>query len=200
MFLKSRSTARVATICVIVACLLKSIDGFWLGQELQCHFHDSINITDGEPFPNKSIIHNGIEFPKGHYAMVNHILNGSRKVRVNPHTRGCPCLKKPCVRLCCPFGSYVSSMEFKKDVVCSENEAAKNVQVRITDDKSNQSSIIDLNQHFGHVNRICNAHYMLDDYTINKVNDFDGKETIVYGRKLNITFFGTKFINTISRP
>lgn len=199
MFLKSGSTAQVARICVIVVCLLKSIDGFLLGQKLQCHFQDSINITDGKHFPNKSIIHNGIEFPKDHYAMVNHILNGSKSVRVNPHARGCPCLEKPCVRLCCPFGSYVSSMEFEKEVVCSENEAAKKVQVRITDDH-NQSSIINLNQHFGHVNRICNTHYMLDNHTINNVNDFDGESTTVYCQNLNIKFVWAKFKTTLSRP
>lgn len=152
----------------IVMIILKSIRAFLIGEMLPCHFLDSIDITDGTLQPDNSVLFNGIEFPKGHYATVNHISEGKERVFEEPHMRGCPCFDRPCLRLCCPYGQFVESMEYEEETICREDKLAKNFQAHVTNEQ-NRSDIISLHQHFGFVHRICKTHYMLDNYTITNV-------------------------------
>ncbi|CAO1416062.1 unnamed protein product [Diamesa tonsa] len=67
-----------------------------------CNYIDTVNITSGHKDNDGNIIFNGTTFPKEMYAQYNYeIVNYVERKSVNPHTRGCLCLIKPCIRLCC---------------------------------------------------------------------------------------------------
>lgn len=151
----------------IIMIILKSIRASLIGEKVPCHLLDSINITDGTLQPDNSVLFNGIKFPKGHYATVKHIVEGKERF-VEPHMRGCPCFDIPCLRLCCPYGQFVESMEYGKETVCREDKLAKNFKAHVTNEQ-NRSETISLHQHFGFVHKICKTHSMLDNYTITNV-------------------------------
>lgn len=67
-----------------------------------CDYIDTVNITSGQMDENGNIKFNGTIFPKETYAQYNYeIVNYAERKSVNQHTRGCICLIKPCIRLCC---------------------------------------------------------------------------------------------------
>ena len=73
---------------------------------LPCHFHESVNITDGFEHENGSISHNGHLFHIGSYWYSDQVyLHDSTIETVEEHLRGCVCgleTSKPCVPFCCP--------------------------------------------------------------------------------------------------
>lgn len=134
--------------------------------ELPCQFNDSINITAGIIHPNNSITFDGTEFKIGHYAQINYTQNGDKRTTVDPYTRGCRCTNKSCVRLCCPYASFMETNANSNTITCRTDEAAKNLIINLSD-TDNQTLVVDEN--FGHVEQICEHRYYEDDYTINEV-------------------------------
>lgn len=83
-----------------------------------CNFLNTINITSGHMDQNGNFHHKGVVFKKGMFAEYNYIVeNLTELVKVEPHTRGCLCDIKPCIRLCCVGGSPNSSACVKTDTL-----------------------------------------------------------------------------------
>lgn len=144
-------------------------EAFLIDRQLPCDFVDSIDISTGIPYTNKSIIFNGMIFPEDQYAKVNYVLkNGTKPIIVEPYVRGCPCNIRPCVRLCCPFGTFVKIMTSDGKFECSEHDSAWSFGVDVID-KNNQTEIFE--QHFGFVDRICKLHFYADVFKITNVNN-----------------------------
>lgn len=143
-------------------------------QELPCNFLDSIDISNGIMQANNSIIYSGIEYQVKNYGKIDYILNGDQKpITVKPYFRGCPCQIKSCIRLCCPYGSFVDTIEFIKDqqqqnINCRNHSAARNIMAEIWHE-SNRSKTLNLDEHFTYVNRICKTHYFADEFNITEV-------------------------------
>lgn len=78
-----------------------------------CLFHDTVNITSGTMFWNKSIEFEGVMYPPELYSYYNFSYNNNIPYNVAKHTRGCVCLIKNCISLCCARGeSFFSSTGF----------------------------------------------------------------------------------------
>lgn len=75
-----------------------------------CNFFESVNITSGIKHSDGKIEFNGILYSQEFYGDFNYkFINRTYKISVKTHTRGCICLLKKCVQMCCPEGqSYVS--------------------------------------------------------------------------------------------
>lgn len=68
----------------------------------KCDFAQTINITDGlKDSRTNNIIFNNISFTPENYEDYNYIIENSTEIKVEPHTRGCICNIKTCVRICC---------------------------------------------------------------------------------------------------
>lgn len=150
---------------IIVAILLLSIS--WNSRlsvcsELPCDFFDSVNITNGVLHPNKSITVDGIVFAEGQYATLDYIfVNGTDQLNVKPYIRGCVCNQKPCVRLCCRYGSIVKTKYGRQR--CQPNEAARNLEGDIYD-QNITTKHVKFDQHFTFVDQIpCKHFYFADD-------------------------------------
>lgn len=146
-----------------------------IGHELPCEFADSINITGGTTLPNGSVLFDGIKYSKKNFDTFYSTLNRTKLIAVNAHLRGCPCNIKPCLRLCCPLGSFVNSVELKRGTIlqkipCYRHEAAKNYQSEIFDQNTNQSEIQILDKHFSYVTLLTSRKfYKLKNYQITNV-------------------------------
>lgn len=162
MLLINRSIS--SQICAIITIYLTTVK--WCdGGGLPCDYYDSINITAGVLHSNDSITFNGFEFTYGQYSKFNYILNGTERTTVAEYIRGCPCINRSCVRLCCPLGSVMDSGDNLK---CHADQAANHLTIDITDDL-NQTRTVDLNENFGLLEPKCHISYYADDYHINKV-------------------------------
>lgn len=151
-------------ICAIITIYLTTVT--WCdGGGLPCNYYDSINITAGVKHSNGSITLNGFEFTYGQYFKFDYILNGAERTAVAEYIRGCPCINKPCVRLCCPLGSV---MDAEDNLNCHADQAANNLKIDITDDL-NRTRTVNLNENFGLLEPKCEDYYYADVYQINKV-------------------------------
>lgn len=151
-------------------CLMFFNEASFVGRNLPCNFIDSIDISSGSLQLNKSILFNGMEFSEDNYAEVNYILrNGTTPIIVKPYVRGCPCNKKSCIRLCCPFGSLVVNVTFNGEFTCSENESVTNITGEILLE-NNQTEILDLPQNFNFIERACKSHFYAVEFQISYVN------------------------------
>lgn len=149
-------------------CLNVSV-AFLFGRQLPCHFYDSVNITDGVTHSNGSITFNGTEFSINHYAKIVYTMeNGKKPIKVKPYIRGCLCNIRPCIRLCCPHGSFVDEMSTNQSIKCHENEAAKTIPIQIIDE-NNQTNIVNLNEHFAKIERICNRFTIAKNFKVHNV-------------------------------
>lgn len=163
----------------LLLLLLQCVD--WIQaffHELPCNFLDSIDISNGIMQANNSIIYSGVEYQVENYGRINYILNDELKpITVKPYFRGCPCQIKSCIRLCCPYGSFVDTIEFIKDqqqqnINCRNHSAARNVMAEILHE-SNQSKTLNLDENFTYVNRICKTHYYADEFNITEVKSWN---------------------------
>ena len=92
---------RLAVIFMILKSCLTSADHF-LHHQGPCNFIDTINITSGHPDQNGNFHHNGVIYKKGTFLEYNYVVEDfTKKVEVEKHIRGCVCLYKACIRLCC---------------------------------------------------------------------------------------------------
>lgn len=159
---------KLSLILIELSFYVSFNDGLLLDHSLPCDFRDSVNISTGMIYSNKSIIFKGIEFAENQYAKVNYIWeNGSYSI-VEPYYRGCPCNEKPCVRLCCPYGSFVFDKTHDGEFQCREDEAARRIESEIIKE-NNQTEIISFDQHFGLLDRNCSKHFYADDFQITHV-------------------------------
>lgn len=141
----------------IILTFVNWSDGFFLStNELPCEFEDSINITDGSIQPDGSILNDGTKYTKQQIYTVNYRMdNNNKRIKANAHLRGCPCMVKPCLRLCCPLGSFVNMSELKRGtelqtIPCYRHEAAKNFQSEVFDSISHQSQVQILDEYFSY--------------------------------------------------
>lgn len=142
-------------IVTIIGLLLLCI--FTTSHGIPCDFADSISIDDGDLLSNKSILFNGIEYPADQYANFSYTHeDGTERVEL----RGCICNIRKCIRLCCPYGSFTTSIELE-DVECQQNETARDFQANVLDE-NDRTNILNLDEHFGYVDRICKLHYAPD--------------------------------------
>lgn len=85
------TTAEFLQLLIVTGLL----NGYHAIAELPCRFVDSIDISEGALQLNQSIIFDGVEFTPADYAKVDHdSIN-----ETEPHTRGCLCNRKPCIRV-----------------------------------------------------------------------------------------------------
>lgn len=142
--------------------------------ELPCNFLDSIDISNGVLQANNSIIYSGIEYQVENYGEINYILNDDMKpIIVKPYFRGCPCQIKSCIRLCCPHGSFVDTIEYiidqqQQNIKCRNHSAATNFIAEILHE-TNKSKTLNLDQHFTYLNRICKNHFFAEEFNITEV-------------------------------
>lgn len=163
-------------------------NGFILSRELPCHYLDSINITDGIKQKDGSILYNKNRFTKDQYTKVNYILeNGVERIIVPPYLRGCLCNNKPCIRFCCPVGSFHDPTATGKRK-CSQNESAQQFESDILDDTQNKRQKVILDQHFAYVDdKPCSNLYLAGEYNLTNVMLFFiyfNFETKTEGKKL----------------
>lgn len=92
---------RLIAISLIAGCCLG--DPLAIAQMYgPCSFIDTINITSGHLDQNGNFHYQGNIFKKGMFDVYNYVVeNLTEVVKVPPHTRGCICGLKPCIRLCC---------------------------------------------------------------------------------------------------
>lgn len=155
--------------CFLISVILKFSYASFFGTKLPCHFYDSVNITDGVLHSNKSIIFNRIEYPPDQYAnVVYNLENGRKYVRVNTYIRGCLCDIHTCLRLCCPFGSFVDETNLEKAIKCRKSESEMILEGEIIDE-DNQSHVERLDKYFVFIERPCNRHSPVENFKIHKV-------------------------------
>lgn len=170
-FQSSNCTAMYCNKCVFCLWILVNIkfcQTFLFGKKLPCHFYDSINITNGVRHSNNSITFNGIEYPPDQYSeMTYDLINNIESIKVHTYIRGCLCAVRSCIRLCCPFGSFVDEM-MENGIKCRTNDTAKKVKFKVID-SNNQTKLNYLNEHFVHIDRICNQYSNADGFKIHQV-------------------------------
>lgn len=138
----------------IFMCLKLNCGMFCLCNKLACDFQDSINITNGHLQPDGALVFDGIKYEKDQIATVNYrLINGSN--RTQSYLRGCPCNIKPCIRLCCPLGSFFNMSQLKRGTIlqqipCYNHQAAKNFESQVID-QQNHSKVIRLDENFFYV-------------------------------------------------
>ncbi|KAL5291457.1 hypothetical protein ACFFRR_010700 [Megaselia abdita] len=67
-----------------------------------CSFFDTVNLTDHVRYENGSYQYEDIIIPKEYTGTYNYEFRTlSDKVKVQPHVRGCICLLKKCIKMCC---------------------------------------------------------------------------------------------------
>lgn len=147
-----------------------------LSNKLPCDFLDTINITDGTYFKNKSILFNGVEFPTDLYAKVNYVILRSHvHIQVKPHIRGCLCSIKPCLRLCCPVGTFID-YNGEKGKCTPKNFTTKFKTLDILNE-NNEKQHVKMDEHFGIVHTFpCKQVFIPgNQYQISHVSDFNQK-------------------------
>lgn len=150
MFKATKSNLRLAT-CVLI--LFHAAHGIMQDNfNVPCKYLDSINITNGKKNTDGSITFDGIRFGRGDYGLYDYVIvNGNTRNPAQPHLRGCPCKKKPCVSLCCPRGSIYSN-----EAGCMKPETFS-TPTEIWNDK-NVTATVEMFEHFGYVqNKPCDA-------------------------------------------
>lgn len=155
---------------------------------LQCHFFDSINITNGYwqlPPPlsqyqqeqqqyqqqvqnRSSIIFDGVEFRWNQYAMVNYTEDDGMRNVTLPHLRGCLCKIKPCHRLCCSNELLTAALPLPNDTVKSLedkcNEELNQIENEVFDESSNLIILLLGNTIIKFDDKICLPFFVNEDY------------------------------------
>lgn len=136
---------------------------------LQCDYADSLNITGGILLPNKNILFRRVMYPENQYAKINYSIFENEIIPEDPYYRGCICNIKSCIRMCCPYGSY---LEIKNNAgMCLHNDAAKRIDGDIIN-QNNETKRIKYHDHFAILHRFqCrNLHMRGENYSITHVS------------------------------
>lgn len=139
-------------------------------RELPCEYLDSVNITGGALQSDNSIIFGDTKFNENHYSRINYILdNGTQPIPVAPYLRGCLCKIKPCIRLCCPYGTVHERLP-NGEKGCRKHDAAREFETEIYAENAYVKTLLE-NHYFGYVDdRPCNKFYLAENYTMTNVN------------------------------
>lgn len=131
---------------------------------LPCDFFDSTNITDGIKQSDGSILFDGTRFSSDQYATVDYTFEKGIKSDVEQHIRGCVCHLKPCIRLCCPLGSFFDPT-ITTGSRCREDARARLFEGDVRDAK-NQTNRVVLDDHFAYVHERTCQYYIPTDFDI----------------------------------
>lgn len=156
-------------ILLIVLIGLLSAGASNTTQELPCHMLDSVDITYGIRQPDGSILYDDIMYPRSQYATVDYIVEeGVKKFDDFSHIRGCACNIKPCIRLCCPLGTYRTEGIDGKS--CLPHPQSRTMEAVVLDEK-NEKQILNLGHHFAWIidGYPCKSMYPTEDYHITYV-------------------------------
>lgn len=136
-------SALITTIVILIVDVQKS-------RKLPCDYADSMNITSGTYQTDKSIVFEGVKYPKNQYFVINYTVNNGEKIpTAKPYTRGCVCnVGSHCLRLCCPRRVFYDNDRLK----CHNqtHEAAILLEHQILT-KKNTTEKWTLDQHFAFV-------------------------------------------------
>lgn len=91
--MKSKTFLIFLAICITLANCSN-----WKGK---CNIVDTVNITEGYEDNEGNFIFQGIKFAQGTYGESDYFLLRAEKIHTQKHIRGCICLYKPCIRICC---------------------------------------------------------------------------------------------------
>ena len=171
-----KNIEKFSSLVLLLLLLCNTVSSFIPEEKDEpCDFFATINITDGQRFANGSIVYENIEYTKVLYSEYNFIItNLTIKLSVSTHTRGCLCLLKNCVRVCCLPGQITSKE------VCVDNEQYE-VSVNLIKVNLESTPITIREQDYGIIyGRPCGAMYLLwpeedssDEWTFLKVcNNF----------------------------
>lgn len=144
--------------------VVDTIETYSITDHHACNFMDSINITNGVLFPeNQSISYDGNAYDRQQYSTFDfRLINGTVRESVSPHLRGCPCLKRSCIRLFCPpaYDSTNCSKYFNK---------FSNITLDIMD-AQNGTENVKLFDYFAYVyDRPCHYFFEEDKWTLTHV-------------------------------
>lgn len=181
----------VLLIIGILLTFLNFSDAFYINNNnvLPCDFQDSINITNGHVQSDGAIVFDGTTYSKEQFATINYLQTyENKRINVEPHLRGCPCNVRPCIRLCCPLGSFVDLSRLKRGTIlqqipCYDNEAAKNYESEIIN-QNNHTKTIKLIENFSYV--ILQSpikFYKIKNYRITNVMLFSFSFTLKFSPK-----------------
>lgn len=112
-----------------------------------CDFLNSINITDGKiNAADKSISYNGITFARNQYSVFDYrLIDGGERVPTAKHLRGCPCLKRPCIRLYC-----IPGFDSRMERGCKYRTNFTDYTMDILD-RDNRNQSVNIVEHFSYV-------------------------------------------------
>ncbi|KAH8369638.1 hypothetical protein KR093_000403 [Drosophila rubida] len=86
------------------------------GIHTKCSFFDTVNLTGYPSYPNGSYSYEGVLIPSHYVGTFDYVYKDLvDRVDVAPHVRGCVCKLKPCINICCPWGSVYNGSECFKD-------------------------------------------------------------------------------------
>lgn len=165
LMLKHTNVKRTMVVMLFVLMLQNWMGSVFANGVLPCDFRDSINITDGKRGSNDTIEFNKLLFYREQYAEINYKFNIKTQLTEStaPYLRGCPCKIKPCIRLCCPFGTVYNKRN------CTTHEASGDLVYEIID-SNKKTKLIHLNEEFSFVYpRLSGKHYTAGDFKITHV-------------------------------
>lgn len=119
--MSKRSVATFVSAVIFLIILTSVLVYFFMKikvDKVDCHFYDSIDITESHMFPNGSHkFENNIFYPE-HLKEFDYIMvNGTKKVQVDSHFRGCVCAFKSCIRICTPFDNITIYNEYNEEEI-----------------------------------------------------------------------------------
>lgn len=163
-----RPTKMLLKIFWILLVILRTTNTL-SGSELPCAFSDSINITNGVHHSNRSITFGDIAYHSGDYAQINYdVINGT-KMLVKPYFRGCFCKVAPCVRMCCPFGTFAKFEEERLES-CDKNKEANIFEIEMLN-KTKHAINVSSSQ-LSYVDGLCHhAHHFVDSIPVYDVSE-----------------------------
>lgn len=138
--------------------------------QLPCDFFDSMNISHGLHFENKSIIIDDIEYLRGEYAQINYVIINGDRVTVKPHERGCTCGKTKCIQMCCAPGKFTT--EENMEVLTCNDRHSESTSIDDTLSAKLQKFGINRTDTFERIeNRPCKQYYLAEGkFTIDSVS------------------------------
>lgn len=157
-------------LIVLFGLILTSVSN--ASNELPCHELDSVDITDGLRQQDESIMFDNNVYPQDQYATVDYILvNGEKQFDDYVHIRGCACKNKPCIRLCCPKGTYRENNNGTKE--CVPHHEAQNFYAEVLDKYNDKPEIESLESIFAFVDGYpCKLMNPIENYEITHVMTF----------------------------
>lgn len=185
------------SVRILRTILLVTIAWKWSNAQLPCHFDDSVNITAGDPEDGDSIRFNNMLYPNGTYAEIDYTITNGTSQPAAAHIRGCPCLIRPCVRLCCPYGSFVSNKSTDENIICEKYDGLyKGIFGNLTD--NNHNITINFDDHFAYLDRSFDKNFFAEMFQLSKVKylfdklfSLENINIILTTSALNTSDFGT---------